>query len=146
MDWPPVRTCRPSCGVTRDRADTVERSRGAASVADVATRVPIRIAAALWLLAIAGAAQAVTTVQRTLPFGATTRSYLLHVATGYARRWHDLAQAPEDRSAALFLLVRLAWDADRMDEMNARTEELQRLLRDLPPGWHQGRAMVMVAQ
>jgi polyhydroxybutyrate depolymerase len=45
--------------------------------------VPVRIAAALWLLAIAGAAQAVTTVQRTLPFGGTTRSYLLHVATGY---------------------------------------------------------------
>jgi DNA-binding CsgD family transcriptional regulator len=71
---------------------------------------------------------------------------LIDDATGYARRWHDLARAPEDRAAALFLLVRLAWDGDRLDEMNARTEELQRLLDELPPGSHRGRAMVMIAQ
>jgi polyhydroxybutyrate depolymerase len=45
--------------------------------------VPKRIAAVLGLLAIAGAAHAVTTVQRTLPFRGIVRSYLLHVATGY---------------------------------------------------------------
>src|SRR2546423_3619481 len=61
---------------------------------------------------------------------------LLDDATGYAGRWHDLAQAPEDRAAALYLLVRLAWDLDRLDEMNARTEELVRLVDQLPPGEH----------
>ena len=47
--------------------------------------MPIRIVAALWLLAFAGAAHAalVKTVQRTLPFAGLTRSYLLHVPTGY---------------------------------------------------------------
>ena len=71
---------------------------------------------------------------------------LLDDATGYAGRWHDLAQAPEDRAAALYLLVRLAWDLDRLDEMNARTEELVRLVDQLPPGEHKARAMVAVAQ
>src|SRR5439155_1229818 len=70
---------------------------------------------------------------------------LLDDATGYAGRWHDLAQAPEDRAAALYLLVRLAWDLDRLDEMNARTEELVRLVDQLPPGEHKARAMAVAA-
>lgn len=71
---------------------------------------------------------------------------LIDDATRYARRWHDLALAPTDRAAALFLLVRLAWDADQLAEMNARTDELERLLDQLPPGEHQARAMVAIAQ
>src|SRR2546423_2178708 len=49
---------------------------------------------------------------------------LIHDATGYARRWHGLARVPEDRWAALFLLVRLAWDADRLGRMNPPTSGL----------------------
>src|SRR6266545_412287 len=71
---------------------------------------------------------------------------LLDDATRYARRWHDLATRPDDRAAALFLLVRLAWDGDDLPEMNARTEELRGLLDQLPPGALQARAMVAIAQ
>ncbi len=71
---------------------------------------------------------------------------LIDDATRYARRWHDLSDTPQDRAAALYLLVRLASDADQLPEMNARTEELEALLDQLPPGEHQARAMVAIAQ
>ncbi len=71
---------------------------------------------------------------------------LLTDATEYARRWHDAAGRPADRAAALYMLVRLAWDRDRLAEMNELTEELQSLLEELPPGEHRARAMVAVAQ
>src|SRR2546421_522610 len=71
---------------------------------------------------------------------------LLNDATEYARRWHDLTELPADRAAALYMLVRLAWDADRLVEMNQLTMELKAVLAELPPGEQQARAMVAVAQ
>jgi DNA-binding CsgD family transcriptional regulator len=67
-------------------------------------------------------------------------------ADGYARRWHDLAPEPTDRAGALFLLIRLAWEADDIATMDARTAELEELLERLPPGEHRARAMVAIAQ
>jgi DNA-binding CsgD family transcriptional regulator len=71
---------------------------------------------------------------------------LLNDATEYARRWHDVAGRPEDRAAALYMLARLAWDGDRLAEMNELTMELEALLAELPPGEHRARALVAVAQ
>jgi len=70
---------------------------------------------------------------------------LLADATAYARRWHDLAPDPAERAAALYLLVKLAWDADEIPEMTRLTEELKGLLDELPPGEHQALAMVAIA-
>ncbi|TML22714.1 MAG: LuxR family transcriptional regulator [Actinobacteria bacterium] len=71
---------------------------------------------------------------------------LIADATGYAWRWHDLAPEPTDRAGALYLLIRLAWEGDEIAEMDRRTVELEALLGDLPPGEHEARAMVAIAQ
>src|SRR5205823_2995985 len=71
---------------------------------------------------------------------------LIADATGYAQRWHDLGPAPTDRAGALYLLIRLAWEGDDIAEMDRRTIEVEALLDHLPPGEHQARAMVAIAQ
>jgi DNA-binding CsgD family transcriptional regulator len=71
---------------------------------------------------------------------------LIADATGYAQRWHDLAPDPTERAGALYLLIRLSWEADDTPRMEARTVELEELLERLPAGEHQARAMVAIAQ
>jgi DNA-binding CsgD family transcriptional regulator len=71
---------------------------------------------------------------------------LLDDAVGYARRWRDAAESVTDRADALYLLIRLAWEDDRADEMAGLTDEVKDLVGQLPPGADQARAMTAVAQ
>jgi DNA-binding CsgD family transcriptional regulator len=71
---------------------------------------------------------------------------LLDDAVGYARRWRDQAGTATERADALYLMIRLAWETDELDEMQALTGEVQRLVEQLPPGPDQARAMTAVAQ
>jgi DNA-binding CsgD family transcriptional regulator len=71
---------------------------------------------------------------------------LLADAVGYARRWRDVAASVTDRADALYLLIRLAWEDDREDEMAELTDKVQALVEQLPPGADQARAMTAVAQ
>jgi DNA-binding CsgD family transcriptional regulator len=71
---------------------------------------------------------------------------LLEDAVSYARRWRDLAATPTERADALHLLIRLAWEADEIGEMEEITEEIERLIGELPRGADQARAMTAVAQ
>jgi DNA-binding CsgD family transcriptional regulator/tetratricopeptide (TPR) repeat protein len=71
---------------------------------------------------------------------------LLDDAIGYARRWRDRAATANERADALYLLIRLAWETDEIDEMQALTREVERLVAELPPGPDQARAMTAVAQ
>jgi DNA-binding CsgD family transcriptional regulator len=71
---------------------------------------------------------------------------LLDDAVGYARRWRDRAPTTAERADALYLMIRLAWETDDLDEMRALTDEMQRLISELPPGPEQALAMTAVAQ
>jgi DNA-binding CsgD family transcriptional regulator len=71
---------------------------------------------------------------------------LLDDAVGYARRWRDLATDATDRADALYLLIRLAWEAGELEEMRALTDEVELLIAQLPRGADQARAMTAVAQ
>ncbi len=71
---------------------------------------------------------------------------LLDDAVGYARRWRAIAVTATDRADALYLLIRLAWEADDIAEMEALTHDVEQLIAELPPGEDQARAMTAVAQ
>jgi DNA-binding CsgD family transcriptional regulator len=71
---------------------------------------------------------------------------LLDDAVEYAQRWRATATTAADRAASLYLLVRLAWERDEIARMSALTDEIDGLVAELPPGEHQGQAMVAVAQ
>ncbi|HEX2771630.1 MAG TPA: AAA family ATPase, partial [Micromonosporaceae bacterium] len=71
---------------------------------------------------------------------------LLDDAVGYARGWRDAAETVTDRADALYLLIRLAWEDDRLGEMAELTDEVQALVEGLPRGADQARAMTAVAQ
>jgi DNA-binding CsgD family transcriptional regulator len=71
---------------------------------------------------------------------------LLDDAAAYAWRWRGLAATATDRADALYLLIRLAWERDDLPGMQALTEEVERLIAELPPGADQARAMTAVAQ
>jgi DNA-binding CsgD family transcriptional regulator len=71
---------------------------------------------------------------------------LLSDAIGYARRWRDRAPTASDRAEALYLMIRLAWEAEEWDEMDALTHEIELLIAQLPPGADQAVAMTAVAQ
>lgn len=71
---------------------------------------------------------------------------LLDDAIGYARRWHELAADPADDVEALYLLVRLAWETDAIDEMAKITRKIEVAVERLPRGAEQARAMTAVAQ
>jgi DNA-binding CsgD family transcriptional regulator len=71
---------------------------------------------------------------------------LLEDAVGYARRWRASAVTATDRADALYLLIRLAWDADDIAGMEALTHDVEQLIAELPPGEDQARAMTAVAQ
>jgi len=71
---------------------------------------------------------------------------LLDDAVRYARRWRDQAATATERADALYLMIRLAWEADERAEMEALTGEVELLIGQLPPGEDQARAMTAVAQ
>ncbi|GAA2631403.1 hypothetical protein Adu01nite_26720 [Paractinoplanes durhamensis] len=71
---------------------------------------------------------------------------LLDDALRYGRRWRDLAGAAIDRSEALYLLVRIAWESREPAEMRTLTHEIETLIAELPPGEGQARAMNAIAQ
>jgi DNA-binding CsgD family transcriptional regulator len=71
---------------------------------------------------------------------------LLHDADQHARRWARDATAAEERSAALRLLVRLAWEDKRPDDTRAFVEEIRDVIEQLPRGAEQAQAMATVAQ
>jgi DNA-binding CsgD family transcriptional regulator/tetratricopeptide (TPR) repeat protein len=64
----------------------------------------------------------------------------------HARRWLGLVTAPDDRSAALRLLVRLAWEDGRMADMAELTDEICAVIDDLAAPSERARAMANVAQ
>jgi DNA-binding CsgD family transcriptional regulator len=67
-------------------------------------------------------------------------------AAGHARAWLAGATGPTDRAAALYLLVRLAWEASDYAEMARLTGDIEDLVAMLPPGADQAQAMAAVAQ
>jgi DNA-binding CsgD family transcriptional regulator len=71
---------------------------------------------------------------------------LLDDATGYARRWRSLAIQVTDRADALYLLIRLAWEADELAEMATLTDDIESLVNALPAGHDQARAMTALAE
>jgi DNA-binding CsgD family transcriptional regulator len=71
---------------------------------------------------------------------------LLTEAIRYARRWRDRAQTATDRADALYLMIRLAWEADEHEEVRELTHEVEHLISQLPPGADQALAMTAVAQ
>src|ERR1700754_2471205 len=71
---------------------------------------------------------------------------LLPDAIGYARRWRDRATSAPDRNDALYLMIRLAWEAEEFAEMDELTHEVELLISELPPGADQALAMTAVAQ
>ncbi len=71
---------------------------------------------------------------------------LLDDAAGYAVRWRDLADGPADRADALYLLIRLAWEAEDLPWLERVTADIEQLIAQLPPGADQARAMTAVAQ
>jgi DNA-binding CsgD family transcriptional regulator len=71
---------------------------------------------------------------------------LLDDAIGYARRWRDRASTATERADALYLMIRLAWEADELEEMEELIHEVELLVAQLPPGADQAMAMTAVAQ
>jgi DNA-binding CsgD family transcriptional regulator len=71
---------------------------------------------------------------------------LLHDADQHARRWARDATAAADRSAALRLLARLAWEDGRREDMRALIDEILDIIDQLPRGPERAHAMGTVAQ
>jgi DNA-binding CsgD family transcriptional regulator len=71
---------------------------------------------------------------------------LVDDAIGYVRRWRDRAPTVTERAEALYLMIRLAWEAGELAEMAELTHEVERLVEALPPGAEQAAAMTAVAQ
>ena len=71
---------------------------------------------------------------------------LLDDAVGYARRWRGRASTSTEQADALYLMIRLAWEANEITEMEALTHDVEMLVAHLPPGEDQARAMTAVAQ
>src|SRR5262249_15328309 len=58
----------------------------------------------------------------------------------HARRWLRDATSAADRSAALRMLVRLAWENGNADDMATRTGDLRDVIEELAPGAEQAQA------
>jgi DNA-binding CsgD family transcriptional regulator len=71
---------------------------------------------------------------------------LLDDATRYAKRRLKMATGPEERSGALRMLVRLAWENGRFDEMAKLTGDLVDTIDELPDECERAAAMAAVAQ
>src|SRR5262249_55787157 len=56
------------------------------------------------------------------------------------------AGSPEERAAALQILIRLAWETGRPSKMEVLTADIQRVIDELPPCASRARAMATVAQ
>ena len=71
---------------------------------------------------------------------------LLDDAEDAGRRWLDVATTAEGRSDALRLLVRLAWEAGRVDDMRDLTNQLEDEIELVRDGAVQARAFAAIAQ
>jgi DNA-binding NarL/FixJ family response regulator len=71
---------------------------------------------------------------------------LLDDADAYARRWHAGARTPADQVAPLALRIRVAWDIQDLKLMTLLSEELERVLDELPPGPERATAMATLAE
>jgi hypothetical protein len=71
---------------------------------------------------------------------------LVDDADEHARRWVRDATTAEERSAALRMRVRLAWEHGRVDDMAVLTGELRDVIEHLAPGEEQAQAVATVAQ
>jgi DNA-binding CsgD family transcriptional regulator len=71
---------------------------------------------------------------------------LITDADQHAHRWLGIVTAPDDRSAALRLLVRLAWEDGRMADLATRTDELCCVIDELDDPAERARAMATIAQ
>jgi DNA-binding CsgD family transcriptional regulator/tetratricopeptide (TPR) repeat protein len=71
---------------------------------------------------------------------------LIHDADQHARRWVRDAATAGERSAALRLLVRLAWEDGRPEDMPVLIDEIRDIIDQLPRGAEQAHAMATVAQ
>jgi DNA-binding CsgD family transcriptional regulator len=71
---------------------------------------------------------------------------LLDDAVRYGRSWLDNVTSDTERADALYLLVRLAFEADEVAEMRALTRQIEELVERLPAGPDQARAMTAIAQ
>ena len=71
---------------------------------------------------------------------------LLDDAQDVGRRWLDVANTPEGRSDALRLLVRLAWESGRVDDMRDLTNQLEEEIELVRDGAVQARAFAQIAQ
>ena len=70
---------------------------------------------------------------------------LVDDAVGYATRWRDGATDAVERAHALYLMIRLAFEAEEAKEMEILTRDVEHLLDALPPS-DQARAMTAIAQ
>jgi DNA-binding CsgD family transcriptional regulator len=71
---------------------------------------------------------------------------LLDDAEAAGQRWLTSATTPECRADALRLLVRLAWESDRVTDMRELTDRLKAEIDRLPDGPARARAFAAVAQ
>lgn len=71
---------------------------------------------------------------------------LVEDAVGHARSWLALADSAVERAGALYLLVRVTWEAELVEEMERYTRDVEALVAELPPGEVQAKAMAAVAQ
>jgi DNA-binding CsgD family transcriptional regulator len=150
-----LEAARPRPGIYADPAMVAHHARAAGRYDDMVAAA--RKGAALYL-SIGSAYQALQLAEMGLDevgedtdlLSAAARAAwlagLLEDAVGYARRWRDRATDATDRADALYLMIRLAWEADEIEEMRALTDEVELLIAQLPPGADQARAMTAVAQ
>ena len=71
---------------------------------------------------------------------------ILGDAQRYSRRWRDRAISASDRADALYLMIRLAWEAKEPAEMDSVRDEIEQLIEHLTPGAEKARAMAGLAQ
>ncbi len=71
---------------------------------------------------------------------------LLDDSVRYGRSWLANVTSDTERADALYLLVRLAFEADDLDEMRVLTADIEELVERLPAGPDQARAMTAIAQ
>jgi DNA-binding CsgD family transcriptional regulator len=71
---------------------------------------------------------------------------LVRDADMHARHWLGSVTAADDRSAALRLLVRLAWEDGRTADMATLTDEICEVIDDLASPAEQAQAMATIAQ
>lgn len=70
---------------------------------------------------------------------------MLEDATEHAQRWRAAAASSTERAEALFLLIRLAGEAEDSTLLTALTDEVAGLIAQLPTDHHRARAMTAIA-